>query len=117
MSALEARIRSLHPDLSRVLLQLRVSGTLDLSARNQFEQTISIALGSALRTLRLETDELFLKPSLADLEAIDHVGFVRVAADQLAGLAQDTLNPERDVAAEALQRLYVLHMRHTAAAQ
>jgi hypothetical protein len=36
---------------------------------------------------------------------------VRVAADRLAGLAQDTHNPDSELAAEALQRLYVLHMR------
>jgi hypothetical protein len=36
---------------------------------------------------------------------------VRVAADRLAGLAQDTHNPDRELASEALQRLYVLHMR------
>lgn len=111
VSALETRIRDLHPDLSRVLLQLRVDGTLDLVAREHFEQIIHTGLGSALRTLRLEANALFLKPSVADLEAIDHVGFVRVAADRLAGLAQDTHNPDSELAAEALQRLYVLHMR------
>ena len=115
VDALETQIRGLHPDLSRVLLQLNVSGTLDLSARDYFEQRISTSLGSALRALRLNADELFLKPSAAELEAIDHVGFVRVAADQLSGLAQDIQNQDRDIAAEALQRLYVLHMRHTAA--
>jgi hypothetical protein len=93
------------------LLQLRVDGTLDLAAREHFEQIIYTGLGSALRTLRLEANALFLKPSVADLEAIDHVGFVRVAADRLAGLAQDTHNPDSELAAEALQRLYVLHMR------
>jgi hypothetical protein len=49
-AALETQIRGLNPDLSRVLLQLQVSGMLDLSARNDFEQRISTALGSALRT-------------------------------------------------------------------
>jgi hypothetical protein len=114
VDALETQIRGLNQDLSRVLLQLKVSGTLDLSARDYFEQRISTSLGSALRALRLNADELFLKPSTAELEAIDHVGFVRVAADQLSGLAQDIQNQDRDIAAEALQRLYVLHMRHTA---
>ena len=117
VSALEARIRGYHSDLSRVLLELRVEGTLDLSARELFERSIQTGLGSALRYLRLEADRLLAKPSIADLEAMDHVGFVRVAADRLAALAQDNSNPERELAAEALQRLYVLHMRQGTGAQ
>ena len=116
VATLEARIRALHPDLSRVLLQLRVEGTLDLADREIFERSIQTGLGSALRYLRLEADQLFVKPSMADLEAMDHVGFVRVAADRLATLAQDSFNPQRELAAEALQRLYVLHMRQGAGA-
>jgi DNA repair exonuclease SbcCD nuclease subunit len=117
ISALEARIRGFHSDLSRVLLQLRVEGTLDLSARELFESSIQTGLGSALRYLRLEADRLLAKPSMADLEAMDHVGFVRVAADRLAALAQDNSNPEQELAAEALQKLYILHMRQGTGAQ
>ena len=117
VNALETQIRGLDPDLSRVLVDLRVSGTLDMSAREQFEQTITTGLGSALRALRLDVSELYLKPTTEELEAIDHIGFVRVAADQLAALAQDAANPQREIAAEALQRLYVLHIRHMAALQ
>jgi DNA repair exonuclease SbcCD nuclease subunit len=116
IATLEARIRALDSDLSRVLLQLRVEGTLDLADREVFERSIHTGLGSALRYLRLEADQLFAKPSMADLEAMDHVGFVRVAADRLATLAQDSFNPQRELAAEALQRLYVLHMRQGAGA-
>jgi hypothetical protein len=115
--ALEAQIRGLDPDLSRVLVDLRVSGTLDMSAREQFEQIIATGLASALRALRLDVSELYLKPTTEELEAIDHIGFVRVAADQLATQAQDAANPHREIAAEALQRLYVLHIRHMAAIQ
>jgi hypothetical protein len=93
-----------------------VEGTLDLADREIFERSIHTGLGSALRYLRLEADQLFAKPSIADLEAMDHVGFVRVAADRLAALAQDSFNPQRELAAEALQRLYVLHMRQGAGA-
>ena len=111
ISALESRIRALHTDLSRVLLHLRVDGTLDLATRELFERIIQTGIGSALRYLRLEAEQLLAKPSMADLEAMDHVGFVRVAADRLATLAQDSFNPQREMAAEALQRLYVLQMR------
>jgi DNA repair exonuclease SbcCD nuclease subunit len=115
--ALETRLRGLDGDLSRILLRLQVEGTLDLAAREEFEQQIRVGLGSALRMLRLETDGLYLKPSPSDLEAIDHVGFVRSAADQLATMAADVQNADREIAAEALQRLYVLHMRQEAGAQ
>ena len=115
--ALESHIRGLNPDLSRVLVDLRVSGTLDMAAREQFEQMITTGLGSALRALRLDVSELYLKPTTEELEAIDHIGFVRVAADELAALAGDVANPQREIAAEALQRLYVLHIRHMAAIQ
>lgn len=116
VEALETRLRNLSPDLSTVLLRLQVEGTLDLLARELFEQRIHIGLGSALRMLRLETDNLRLKPSKADLETIDHIGFVRTAADRLASQANDTTNPHRELAEEALQRLYVMHMRQEAGA-
>jgi DNA repair exonuclease SbcCD nuclease subunit len=111
IAALESRIRAIQPDLSRLLLQLTVEGTLDLAAREYFERTIRNGIGSALRLLRLDAEHLMARPSAADLEAIDHTGFVRAAADSLSALAQDNYNPNRELAAEALQRLYVLHMR------
>jgi hypothetical protein len=114
IALLEARVRAIDSDLSRVLLQLRVEGTLDLAARELFERSVQTGLGSALRYLKLDADQLFAKPSIEDLEAMDHVGFVRVAADKLAALAQDSFNPQREMAAEALQRLYVMHMRQGA---
>jgi DNA repair exonuclease SbcCD nuclease subunit len=117
IAALEARIRGFDSDLSRVLLQLRVEGTLDLSARALFESSIQTGLGSALRYLRLESDRLLAKPSMADLEDMDHVGFVRVAAERLAEFAQDNSNPAQELAAEALQKLYILHMRQGTGAQ
>ena len=116
VQALETRLRNLSPDLSTLLLRLQVEGTLDLHAREFFEQRIHVGLGSAFRVLRLEAANLHLKPSSADLEAIDHTGFVRTAADQLASQADDLKNPHRELAAEALQRLYVLHMRQGAGA-
>jgi len=64
-----------------------------------------------VRVLRLDESGLLPQPSLADLEAIDHAGFVRAAADRLASRAADPADPDRDIAAAALQRLYVLSMR------
>ena len=114
VEALETRLRNLCPDLSTALLRLKVEGTLDLLGRELFERRIRTGLGSAFRNLRLELDGLHLKPSPADLETIDHVGFVRTAADRLTALTADVANPDRELGAEALQRLYVLHMREGA---
>jgi hypothetical protein len=108
------RIRGIDPDLSRVLLRLQVEVTLSLAAREKFEHRIRLGLGSALRLLRIEDSGLHLKPSAADLEAIDHVGFVRVAADRLSAKAEDSHDAERELPPQALQRLYVLHMRQEA---
>nr|WP_321984574.1 metallophosphoesterase [uncultured Lichenicoccus sp.] len=108
---LDTRLRGLHADLSTLLVSLRVEGALSLSAREAYERRIRGDAASALRALRLDDSGLRPLPSAADLEAIDHAGFVRVAADRLARLAADPANPQRDIAAAALQRLYVLHMR------
>jgi DNA repair exonuclease SbcCD nuclease subunit len=113
---LEGRLRGLDTDLSRVLLQLNVSGTLDLRSRELFEKKIRLGLGSALRALRLNAEHLHLKPTAADLEAIDHMGFVREAANELASLAADEGNAESTLASEALQRLYVMHLQQEAGA-
>ncbi len=109
---LDTRLRGLQPDLSTLLVSLRVEGALSLSAREAYERRIRGDAASALRALRLDDAGLRPEPSAADLEAIDHAGFVRVAADRLARQAADPANPQRGIAAAALQRLYVLHMRH-----
>ena len=111
VSILESRLRSLNSDLSSVMLQLRVEGTVNLAVREEFERKIRLGVGSALRYLRLNTDHLYLQPTAQDLEAIDHAGFVRVAADRLAEQAVTGTEDQRALAAEALQRLFELHMR------
>lgn len=117
IAALDARVRSLDPDLSRVLLRLEVNGALDLPARERFEGTIRTGLGSALRTLILNDIGLLIKPTTADLESIDHMGFVRAAADRLAAMAADAHNTDHELAAAALQRLYLLHIQQGAQAR
>lgn len=103
--ALETRLRGLAPDrLGDALLWLRVSGGLSLAARQVFETAIAGGLGSALRVLRLDTAALRAKPTPADMEAIDHAGFLRVAAERLSARAASD-----PVAEQALQRLFILH--------
>jgi DNA repair exonuclease SbcCD nuclease subunit len=113
---LETRLRGLSPDLGTVLVWLRATGALSLAEREAFENRIRNGLGSALRVLRTDDSGLLPRPTAADLEAIDHAGFVRAAADNLAALAADPNDPDRDIAADALQRLYVLNMREEGSA-
>jgi DNA repair exonuclease SbcCD nuclease subunit len=107
IDVLETRLRGLSPSPETVLAWLDVDGTLSLAEREAFERRIGEGVASALRVLRLDAAGLLPRPTLADLEAIDHAGFVRIAADRLAARA----GAGDAVAAAALQRLYVLHVR------
>ena len=112
---LERELRALDNDLSRIVLDLRVRGTLSLAGRKAFEDRILQSVGAALRGLRFDEGGLVLDPSDADLDEIDRGGFVRVAADRLKALAGDTANPQQaQLAALALKRLYVEHLRQEA---
>ena len=111
VDVLETRLRAVTPDLGKALLWLRVGGALSLNEREAFERRIRHGVGSALRVLRLDDSALLPEPTQADLGAIDHAGFVRVAADRLAAHAADEGDPQRDLAAAALQRLFVFSMQ------
>ena len=111
IAVLEARLRSLHADPARMLLDLTVEGTLSLAERAVFEQQINGALRAALCHLRLDDRGLLVTPSPDDLDAIAPGGFLRAAAERLKGLAADPANPEREIAALALMRLYVEHRK------
>jgi hypothetical protein len=110
VDVLETRLRGMATDLNTMLVWLRASGALALAERDIFENRIRHGVGSALRVLRLDESELLPRPTPADLESIDHAGFVRAAADRLAARAADPDDADREIAAAALQRLYVLTM-------
>jgi hypothetical protein len=115
VNLLERELRALDNDLGRVVLDLRVRGVLSLAGRKAFEDRILQSVGAALRGLRFDEGGLVLEPSDADLDEIDHGGFVRVAADRLKAMAGDATNPKQaQLAALALRRLYVEHLRQGA---
>lgn len=108
----ERDLRALDPDLSRIVLDLRVTGAVSLSGRNAFEQRILQSVGAALRGFRFDEAGLVLNPTDHDLDEIDRSGFVRVAADRLRSLAGDTSDQTRaHIATLALKRLYIEHLR------
>jgi DNA repair exonuclease SbcCD nuclease subunit len=105
-----ARLRALHEDPACLLLDLRLEGSLSLSGRECLARALD-DLSAALRFLRVDDRRLYLGPSAADLEAIAHGGFVRLAAESLRAMADDPEEPARDIAARALLRLYVEHRK------
>jgi hypothetical protein len=112
IDSLEVKLRGLDRDLSRVVLDLQVTGTLSLAGRKRFEERVVRGVGAALRGMRLDDEAIVLEPTEADLDEIDKSGFVRVAADRLKAMKDDAFNSEQArLASLALRRLYLEHLR------
>jgi DNA repair exonuclease SbcCD nuclease subunit len=111
IAVLDERLRALQPDPGRLLVDLQVEGTLTLADRALFAQRIDRSLRAALCHLRLDDRRLYLAPSPDDLDAIATAGFVRAAAARLKDLADDQADTQREVAAEALMRLFLEHQK------
>jgi DNA repair exonuclease SbcCD nuclease subunit len=109
---LGAELRALHPDLGKIVLDLEVSGTLSLAGRKLFEERIAEGVRAAICGMRLDDAELVLEPTEMDMDEIDRLGFVRVAADRLKAMVDDPSDPPRaQIAALALKRLYLENIR------
>jgi DNA repair exonuclease SbcCD nuclease subunit len=109
---LDAELRALHPDLGRVVLDLRVSGTLSLAGRTCFEERIAGGVRAAICGMRLDDTELLLEPTDTDMDDIDRLGFVRVAADRLKAMVDHRSDrPRAQIASLALKRLYLENIR------
>ncbi len=102
---------------NRVLIHLAVEGALSLEDRQYFEEQIVDGLSAALCFMRVDDRRLFPQPTAEDLDQIDRGGFVRTTAEELKRKAEDSGDAERDIAAEALQRLYIEHMKLQAGRQ
>jgi DNA repair exonuclease SbcCD nuclease subunit len=105
------KLRGLSEDLNRVLVHLVVEGALSLQDRRYFEELIVEGVSAALRFLRVDDRHLFPRPTPEDLDQIDRGGFVRAAAEKLKQQSEEGSAAERAIAAEALQRLYIEHMK------
>ncbi|MBR0867872.1 hypothetical protein JQ614_40520, partial [Bradyrhizobium diazoefficiens] len=109
---LESELRALDSDLSKIVVDLRVTGAVSLAGRKKFEEQILQSVGAALRGLRFDEAGLVLNPTDQDLDEIDHAGFVRVAADRLKAIAAVLSDQgQAPLAALALKRLYIEHLR------
>ena len=67
-------------------------------------------VSAALCFMRVDDRRLFAKPTAEDMDRIDRGGFVRTAAEQLKRLA-DEGEGDGGIAAAALERLFVEHMK------
>jgi DNA repair exonuclease SbcCD nuclease subunit len=108
LERLERNLRAL-PDLSTTVMRLTITGSLPLAARAELERRLA-GLEAALFHLETSLESLAIRPSLADLEAIDFGGALREAADSLKGMAEDGARSlaERRRAEDALVQLYLM---------
>ncbi len=111
VDALVTTLRGSGDDLNRILVRLFVEGAVSLQDRQYFEEQIVDQVSAAFGYLRVDDTRLFPSPNEEDLDQIDRGGFVRTAADVLKQKAEDMSDPEHEIAALALQRLYVEHMK------
>ena len=103
---LESHCRNLGSDPKRILLRMKIEGTVSLDTSNYFSECIENNLAAAFMHLDVRKQQLLPQPSEEDLNEIDIGGFVRKAAEQLKLQAQEGSETERRVAADALQLLY-----------
>ncbi|MBN1830091.1 MAG: DNA repair exonuclease [Deltaproteobacteria bacterium] len=111
IDTLVATLRGIDGDLNQVLVRLLVEGAVSLQDRQYFEDQIVEQVSAAFCYLQVNDARLFPSPSEDDLDQIDRGGFVRAAADVLKQKSEDMNDPDHEVAALALQRLYVEHMK------
>ncbi len=90
-------------------MRLFLKGTLPLAGRAALDRRL-LGLTAALFHLDVDQLGLLVRPSAADLEAIDFGGVLRHAADKLRSMADDDANGpgEKRRAADALVQLFVM---------
>ncbi len=97
------------------ILRLKLSGALSVSARTMLTDALA-RLEAALAHLDADLTALAVRPTEADLEAIDFGGVLREAAERLKAMAQDEAlgQDQRRHASDALVELYLLAASHGA---
>ncbi|MEQ8694855.1 MAG: metallophosphoesterase [Gammaproteobacteria bacterium] len=108
---LAEKLRGVSDDLDWVLVHLSTEGALSLTDRQHFGDVIVDGVSAALCYMRVDDRRLFAQPTPEDMDRIDRGGFVRTAAEALKRKADEGSERDREIAAEALQRLYIEHMK------
>jgi len=108
IAALAARIEALADDPARLVLRLAMRGSVPLAVREQAETGLQRRLEGLQVILDWNDDRLLPEPTADDLDAIDRPGGVlRLAAERLQALAQESASTEAATARRALARLYL----------
>lgn len=107
LADLDQRLRN-EQDLSRLILRLRLEGTLPLAANAELQRRL-VDLEAAVFHLDLDQTALVARPTEADLEAIDFDGVLRRSADRLKAMVDDSAQSAemRRRAEDALVELYL----------
>lgn len=108
LADLEAKLRGL-ADLSSTVLRLSLAGALPLAGRAELDRRL-LGVGAAMFHVDVDTTDLVIRPTTADLEAIDLSGVLRIAADRLIAHAADQTKSvaERKQAEDALIQLFIM---------
>lgn len=107
LADLDQRLRN-EQDLPRLILRLRLEGTLPLAAHAELQHRL-VDLEAAVFHLELDQGALVARPTEADLEAIDFDGVLRRSADRLKAMVDDPAQSAemRRRAEDALIELYL----------
>jgi DNA repair exonuclease SbcCD nuclease subunit len=107
LADLDQRLRS-EQDLSRLILRLRLEGTLPLAAHADLQHRL-VDLEAAVFYLDVDQTALVVRPTQSDLEAIDFDGVLRRSADRLKTIVDDSAQSAemRRRAEDALIELYL----------
>jgi DNA repair exonuclease SbcCD nuclease subunit len=118
LADLDQRLRS-EQDLPRLILRLRLEGTLPLAAHADLQHRL-VDLEAAVFYLDVDQTALVVRPTQSDLEAIDFDGVLRRSADRLKAIVDDLAQSAemRRRAEDALIELYlrVVDQQQTGAA-
>ncbi len=105
LERLETELRAASGPLDRILLKLTLTGTVSLTERAAIEAGLE-KLGAALRHGRHDLSKLLLRPEASDFANLSRYGVLSDIAETLRAEAADSGNPEANVAADALTRLF-----------
>lgn len=93
----------------RHMVQVRISGVLDLASRNTLDEVLA-EWAAKFHYLTVSEGNLVTEPTEDDFDRIDLSGFVRTAVERLRAIQKDVNHPEHEYAEEALRRLYFEHV-------
>lgn len=102
-------LTDLGPEFSRLVVSLRLSGTISLAERDTLLRELS-RWQARFHHLDVDDADLLDEPTSDDLDAIDTAGFVRLAVERLKAQAADPRDPAREAARVALRLIYLDHV-------